>query len=477
MATPRDLSRKSDGRGGAFIAHAHRRPWTDYQRAAADLLGERLPSGAYAYPVGVVLLPRQCGKTTFAFDLAMGRCILEPDYRAAYTAQTGHITTERMSERMSELTSTALATAVGTRKSQGTERMTFRRGSFLKAFPPKDGALRGSALDLVIVDEAQEIDETLGRALDQTIMPTFQTRRRRQLILVGTAGTTRSDYLRRYLDLARAGTQGVALIEYGFDLDADPTDPETWRAYHPGLAAGLADEDGLRTALAVMGPAGFSREYGNIWTTTADTVIPAGVWTAASVPLAVPGDGTVVLGVDVAVDRSRSTLAACWLSATGQVVVEIITARSGVSWVAPAARDILRAGQASSIVATADGPVATVVDALTRYGITVGTLTSREYTAACASFYDSILDRRVFHRSEPDLDLAVAGATRKPVGDGWGWGRRTSASEVSPLVAASLAAWGHDHRPPLAIPPAVVVGVPDEAPARLTGRRTRKVPA
>lgn len=378
----------------------------------------------------------------------MGRCLTEADYRAAYTAQTGHITTERMQERMSELSSTALATAVGTRRSQGTERMSFRRGSFLKAFPPKDGALRGSALDLVVVDEAQEIDETLGRALDQTIMPTFQTRRRRQLILVGTAGTTRSDYLRRYLDLARVGTPGVALIEYGFDLEADPTDPETWRKYHPGLAAGLADEDGLRTALAVMGVAGFSREYGNIWTATADTVIPPGVWSAAASPLATPSATAPVIAYEVAVDRSRTSVAACWLSRTGEPVVEVVQVRPGVSWAVPYLRRLQETDHPAGFVATADGPAATITDGLARAGITVGSLTGREYTAACAEFYDKIMDLRVHHRAEPDLDLAVVGATRKPMGDAWGWGRRTSASEVSPLVAVTLAAWGHDHRPP-----------------------------
>jgi hypothetical protein len=443
---------------GAFVAHAHGRPWKDYQRLTADLLGERLPNGAYRWPVAVVLWPRQAGKTTWVFDLAMGRCIEQPDYRAAYTAQTGHVTTERMSERMAELSGTALAKAVTRRRSQGTERMTFGGGSYLKAFPPKDGALRGSALDLVIVDEAQEIDETLGRALDQTIVPTFQTRRRRQLILVGTAGTTKSDYLRRYLDLARVNAPGVALVEYGFGPDDDPTDPEVWRRCHPGLANGLADEDGLRTALSVMGLSGFAREYGNVWQVTSDAVIPHGIWTAAAAPLAQPvGTYVPVVAVDVSVDRTRTTIAACWPSTDGGLpVVEIIACKPGVSWAAPELKAIRDADRPAAVVATADGPVATVVDAATRLGVAVTTVLPREYGAACASFYDAILDRRVLHRAEPDLDLAVAGAARRPLGDGWVWGRRTSAAEISPLVAVTLASWGHEHRPPPAQPPRVI---------------------
>jgi hypothetical protein len=135
--TPRDPSRPT---AGAFVAYLHGRPWTPYQRAIADLIGERTPTGRYAYPVCVIQLPRQVGKTAFAFDLALGRCLEHRDYQVAYTSQTGHATTERFNERMTELATTALAGRVRSRRSAGTERITLGAGSYLKAFPPKDGA-------------------------------------------------------------------------------------------------------------------------------------------------------------------------------------------------------------------------------------------------------------------------------------------------------------------------------------------------
>lgn len=79
MVTPRDLSRPTDGESGAFVGHLHGRPWLPWQRATADLLGEQLGTGRYAYPVAVVLVPRQTGKTTFVFDTAMGRCLTRTD--------------------------------------------------------------------------------------------------------------------------------------------------------------------------------------------------------------------------------------------------------------------------------------------------------------------------------------------------------------------------------------------------------------
>ena len=458
--TPRDPSRNTDGAAGAFVAHLHGRPWKPHQRLVADLLGERAPDGiGYAYPVAVVLFPRQTGKTTFAFDLAMGRCLDQPGYRAAYTAQTGHVTTERFGERMAELAGTPLGRRALLRRSQGTERVSFG-SSYLKAFPPRDGALRGSALDLVVIDEPQEIDAELGVALDQTILPTFTTRPRRQLILIGTAGTDQSAFLARYLAMARAGAAGVALAEFGAADDDDPTDPAVWRRCHPGLAAGLTDTGALSSALAVMGPASFAREYLCVWVAGGSRIIPAADWSAIRHRDAIPRDGSLpVLGVDVALDRSAAAVVACWPAAgAGLPVLEVVDYAPGVSWAAPRLAELAAGHGAPVVAATGAGPVLTVVDDAARLGVDVVTLTDRDYTAACAGLLDRVTDRTMWHRGEPALDAAVAGAGRRTVGDGWAWSRRTSTADVCPLVAGSVALWADGRRPPPAVRPIAYAG-------------------
>ena len=328
-ATPRDPTRPSDGAAGAFVAHLYGRPWYPHQRLAADVLGELTPAGRYAYPIGVILLPRQTGKTTFVMDLALGRAKVHHDYRVAYAAQTGHVTTERMGERMAEIVDGPLGTTARLRRSAGTERVTLGR-SYVKAFPPKAGALRSNALDLVIVDEAQEHGDILGEQLDLTIIPTFTTRPRRQLILVGTAGTDASGYLARYLEAARAGAPGYALVEYGA-LEGEDTDDETlWPLRHPGLAAGLTDTDALRTARTTMGPAGFAREYFNVWTRTAVRVFDPDAWAAVQAPGTVPA-GRVCLSFDVTPERDGAAVAV----ADPAGCLAIIEQRPGVDWLLP----------------------------------------------------------------------------------------------------------------------------------------------
>ena len=450
--TRADVRAGDDSAAGHFIAHLHQRRWLDWQAQAGRLIGRRNAAGTgYAFHVVVILVPRQCGKTTFVFDVAQARCLEYPDYRAAYCAQTGHVTSERFIERIGETGGTVLGAIMRGRRSAGTERMNFPRGSFLKAFPPKDGALRGSALDLVAVDEAQEISEDLGRALDLTILPTFTTRPRRQLVLIGTAGTNDSQYLARYLDMARAGHDGIACLEYGATPPVDdPGDERLWSAVHPGLAAGLTDAGALRAARLVMGDAGFTREYLNVWTTTTEQIIPHEVWAAAAAPLASPGPGArLTFGVDVGIDRTHGAIVACWADTNHRPTLELIDYAPGVSWIAPRLAVLVSRHRPAAVLAESGGPVATVVDDAARAGLSIATLPARDYAAACAAMYDDLLEAAIQHRGDAALDLAAAGTARRPTGDAWCWGRRSSANDISPLIAATLARWAFLHPVPI----------------------------
>jgi hypothetical protein len=429
---------------GAFIAQAHGRPWKDHQRLAADVIGELRPDGRYRHPLAVVLLPRQTGKTTMVHDLALGRCLAYGDYRAAYAAQTGHVTTERMTERMGELADGPLSSRVHVRRSAGTERVSLPGRSYLKAFPPKAGALRSNALDLVIVDEAQEHGTVLGEQLDLTILPTFTTRPRRQLIVIGTAGTDASDYLRRYLAAARDGLPGYCVVEYGAHDGEDVDDEDVWVTRHPGLASGLTDVDALRVARQAMGPAGFGREFLNIWSRTAHRVIPPADWDACQDPAA-ESVGGLCFGFDVLPDRAGAAIVAA--DATGWV--EVIAQASDTAWLVPRLLE-LQAAHRASIACSRFGAAGPAVDDLERAGVDLVPMSTGDVGNAAAGFLDAILQHTLRVRPSPVLGEAVAGAAQRHLSDtgGFAWSRRASAAPVAALVAASNARWGALHSPP-----------------------------
>jgi hypothetical protein len=69
--------------------------------------------------------------------------------------------------------------------------------------------------------------------------------------------------------------------------------------------------------------------------------------------------------------------------------------------------------------------------------------TVREVAGAAGAFYDLVADGGLRHLGQHQLDAAVAGAVQRPLADAWAWSRRGSTVVVCPLVAATLASWGH----------------------------------
>ena len=55
---------------------------------------------------------------------------------------------------------------------------------------------------------------------------------------------------------------------------------------------------------------------------------------------------------------------------------------------------------------------------------------------------EAVLEQNVFHRGDPRLTTAVEGARQRPIGERWGWDRKTPTVDITLLVAASLALWG-----------------------------------
>lgn len=123
-ATPRDPSWATDGSAARFVAWRSGRRMPGWASHLVDVAGEHDSAGRYRYPLVVVTVPRQSTKTTTALDAAIGRALVHRDYRAAYAAQTGHVTTERFSDRYTELEGCTLGPRLKLRRSQGTERIT-----------------------------------------------------------------------------------------------------------------------------------------------------------------------------------------------------------------------------------------------------------------------------------------------------------------------------------------------------------------
>jgi hypothetical protein len=63
---------------------------------------------------------------------------------------------------------------------------------------------------------------------------------------------------------------------------------------------------------------------------------------------------------------------------------------------------------------------------------------------ACGDWFDSVSEGRLTHFGQPQLDAALAGAQKRPIGQAGGWGldRKNPDSNIAPLVAVVLALHG-----------------------------------
>jgi hypothetical protein len=161
------------------------------------------------------------------------------------------------------------------------------------------------------------------------------------------------------------------------------------------------------------------------------------------------------LAGDVSADRGHAALAQAELDSRGRVLVEVVDYRGGTGWVVAAVRAWLAAHPGGTV--TCDALAAgTLADRLELAGITCTRTGPAQMARACADLLDGINNGLLGHRAQELLDAALACAGRRSLGDGWAWSRKATAVDISPLVAATLAAWSARVRP-MAPAPFVVV--------------------
>jgi hypothetical protein len=145
----------------------------------------------------------------------------------------------------------------------------------------------------------------------------------------------------------------------------------------------------------------------------------------------------VSFALDVSPDRGFGSIAVCDGS-----TFEIADRRSGTEWLVARCVELWDRYNPVAFVVDDAGPAASLVPELEAAGVRVVRTNGRQFSAACGRFYDAVTNRRVCHTGQPDLDAAVAAAATRKLGDAWAWSRSSSAVDISPLVAATLALWG-----------------------------------
>jgi len=378
-----------------------------------------------------------------------------------YTAQTGwEAKTKFLEDQVPTLMASPLAKLL---KPAGGGRIRRAQGDWGANFGGGGGAIdvlgsspsagHGRTLDLGVIDEAWK-DEDDRR--EQAILPAMVTRPMAQLLGFSTMGTDASTYLNRKVETGRAAARddlgsGMAYVEFSIPEDEDIDDPAVWVRHMPALCpTGPPCEcstdwrhtgsiAAVRHARQTMTEGEFRRAFCNQRSVSAERIIPQTVWAAVQDTDAEPS-GDLSWGIDILRGiTGRADAASIGVYGGGKAAV--IASRAGTGWVVERMKK-LHGRRPGVIVVDGGGPAASLADDLESARLPVRRLTFGESASACGRMYDAIADGKIRVRPSPELDAAVDGVAKKPVGDRFVWSRSSSSADVTPLMAVTLAMHG-----------------------------------
>ena len=461
FGTERNPARATLGGKVAKVAAALGTPFMPWQRLVADVACEIDPvTGCYFYREVRVVVPRQQGKTTLLLAKGTHRMLSAPRMRLVYTAQSRNMARRRLEEDFyAPIADSALSyflaptggSMPGFRAQAGSEHIRFANGSrwWIDAVTKKAG--HGPPLDEGHIDEA--FAHTDNR-LEQAHRPAMSSRPDAQLWVASAAGDGDSTYLRAKVEDGRARiitpseTGRVAYFEWSAPDDADPDDKAVWRECMPALGHTIdlsviaAERDG-------MDDDEFRRGFLTQWRDkkAGIGVIPPASWKLCEHPsaLADPWSGVPVWGVDVSPDRTVTSfaLAARSTDPTARVYVEAIGQMSGTDGAVAKLVELRRIHGGNLVALDGSGGAGALKTDLEAEGFEVRRFSVRDKVDACGALYDDVLATQVRHLDEPMLNTALAGASKRMVGDGAWLFTRKALADITPLYAVTFArfAW------------------------------------
>jgi hypothetical protein len=323
----------------------------------------------------------------------------------------------------------------------GREQIKFTDGSLI-VFPARSrGALRGYSCDALILDEAQYVTS----AQYEAILPTLSARPNTQTWMLGTVPTHVGDgeVLGRIRAAALSDNPGrLTYLEWSAEPGCDLDDRQAWADANPALGhrISLASIEQERRELS---PGGFARERLALFPTDRTTsVFDVDWWRGLAGPGPANGTPPSALAVDAGPDRAM-VVAAAWKLTDGRTHVEILAVDHGDPLLA---QQLLldRARRRIPVVIDGASAAVTLAMALQAERVKVVVTSVRDMAQACGRFLAEVEGGRISHAGQAQLDDAIAGARKRPLGNAgqFGWDRKDGSVFVSPLVAATLAVHG-----------------------------------
>lgn len=306
---------------------------------------------------------------------------------------------------------------------------------------------RGRSPRAVVFDEALYLTDEQMQAILPAMSAQSMQADKPLMIFTSSAPVPESVVLHRLIASFASNSVDGFFADWGAEWPVDITDRNVWAATNPGYNVRISEEWIADKELALLTPEAFAIERLGV------------VFAADSSPSELPGwgacadpestrTGPVSIAVDVALDLSWSSIGIAATRADGRLHLEVVAVLPGTSGTA-AAVAAAAAKYDAPVIVNPRSEAAGLIPEIVAAGARVHEIATLDYLRACVQLRQAVANGTVAHRDQQVLNVAVAGAAVRPVGDGWTWAPRSSATDISPLIAVTLAAWhaSEEHAP------------------------------
>jgi hypothetical protein len=411
--------------------------------------------GLWAAFTVAACLPRQNGKNAVVESRQLAGALVLAErlqIHTAHLADTSNVAFRRMDDMIDSIPWLRERTE-HVWQANGKEAVEFANGSTIRFRTRTRGGGRGFSGSPVYFDEAMYLPEvSLG-----SILPVVSAQPDPQVWFTGSAVDQQEQdegvAFARVRENALAGDDD-RLVYFEWSLAEDSPDmleasvaedPDVWAAANPALGIRITPEY-VKAERSKLDARTFAVERLGVgdWPVTDGSkqlVVPLELWDELE-DVGSEMVGQLVFAFDVTPDRSAACVGVAGRREDGNVHVEVAEHKRGTKWLVPWLTERYIKHSPRAVVCAGSPITGSLVPDLEHAGVSVVTCNATEYGQACVALVDAVQAESLRHLGTPEIRNAIKGAAKRPMADAWAWSRKSSSTDISPLVAVSLAHWG-----------------------------------
>ena len=388
-------------------------------------------------------VPRQNGKTGLVAARSAAGMIMYRE-EIIYTAHLQKTATETFEELQALFDTPKLKKYVKDVKTAlGREQILLKDGGRIKFLARTRNGGRGQHGDLLVFDEAQELDVSQ----QGSFIPAISASPNPQVIYTGTPPVT-FDQGEAFRTLRRNALDGitkkVSWTEFSVAEIGDITDPQRWARVNPALGRRILLST-IQGELEQLPPDVFARERLGWWAPERKQItnlaIPEDLWMSCASDAPKP-EGKTAYGVKFSHDGSEVALCGAVIPADGPARVSLIRREltvQGIQWLA----DWLNARYKTACAVCIDGKNGTelLIDKIASIWRLKGSIIKpgpKDMVTAADTLIDALKEKSVtWYAKQEQLKQSALTCTQRNISGGIGFG----GADSLPIEAASLALW------------------------------------